>query len=95
MPHKCQGHLRAIFFHIVYYFQRPIELQFILLSLLPFKVNKSLIVYYGVYRGWANSALRYICLSEMLSRAHVVDSFLSLLFMMAILFLRDVIIKCK
>ena len=30
-------------------------------------------------QGWANSALREICGSKTVSRAHVVDSFLSLL----------------
>ena len=44
---------------------------------------------------WANSALRGICVSETVSRVHVVDSFLSLLLRVTILFWRYVIIKCK
>ena len=40
-----------------------------------------------------NSAIRGICVSETVSRAHVVDSFLSLLLRVTILFWRYVVIK--
>ena len=46
-------------------------------------------------QGWANSALSGIFGSETVSLAHVVDSFLSLLLRVTILFWRYVIIKCK
>ena len=46
-------------------------------------------------QGRANSALRGICGSETVSRAHVVDSFLSLWLRVTMLFWRYVIIKCK
>ena len=52
-------------------------------------------VFMRLNQGWANSALRGICVSETISSAHVVDSFLSLLLRVTMLCWRYVIIKCK
>ena len=46
----------------------------------------AVVTQYTLVHGWANSALRGICVSETVSRAHVVDSFLSLLLRVTILF---------
>ena len=46
-------------------------------------------------QGWANSALRGICVSKTVSRAHVVDNFLLLLLRVTMLFWLYAIRKCN